>query len=284
MPRARRSLGQHFLMDPNLQRNIVAALDASLADTVLEIGPGTGALTRHLAGSVAHLVAVEIDARCAEQLERELGGVPGVRIIHGDALDLDLEADPGDVANLKVIGNIPYFITTPLIFWLLDRPVRPARIVLTVQREVADRLLAEPGSKDYGALTVGVRSVARVERLFQVSRSAFRPVPDVDSSVVRITPMKPPALSEPEERDVRALSRVAFSRRRKQLQKILRSAPEYGLDRTSLEAVQQETGIELERRPETLSPPEFARLARALRHDPATDAAERPASHARRRR
>lgn len=283
MPRARRSLGQHFLVDPNLQRKIVAALDASATDVVLEIGPGTGALTRHLAGRTGRLVAVELDARCADQLEQELGAVPGVQIIRGNALDLDLEAEVGDVAHLKVIGNIPYFITSPLIFWLLERRVRPARIVLMVQREVADRLMAEPGAKEYGALTVGVRSVARVERLFQVGRLAFRPVPDVDSTVVRITPMTPPPLSPTEEGDVRALSRVAFSYRRKQLQKILRSAPEYRLARGRLDAVQRETGIALDRRPETLSPLEFAALAKVLRTGGATGE-QPPASHTTRRR
>ncbi|MGH7483728.1 MAG: ribosomal RNA small subunit methyltransferase A, partial [Longimicrobiales bacterium] len=142
---------------------------------------------------------------------------------------------------------------------------RPLDIVLMVQREVADRILAEPGGREYGALSVGVRTVARVERLFDVGRRAFRPVPDVDSSVVRITPVRPPPLSEPEERAVRTLTRAAFSRRRKQLGTILRSAPELALDADAVDALAEETGIEMRRRPETLAPDEFVALTRGLR-------------------
>ncbi len=263
--RARRSLGQNFLVDPNLQRKIVAALEAGPDDEVLEIGPGTGALTRHLAGRVRRLTAVELDERCHAELERDLGGEPGVRIVHGDALELALEDVTDDVARLRVVGNIPYNITTPLVFWLLERPVRPAVIVLMVQREVADRILAEPGTKAYGALSVGVRIVADVERLFNVGRNVFRPVPDVDSAVIRIVPHAPPRISPELEADVRELTRAAFSMRRKQLQKTLRTAPAFDLDAGAVGRVEAETGIRLERRPETLSPDDFVRLARALR-------------------
>lgn len=264
MVRARRSLGQNFLVDPNIQRKIVAALDAGPADTVLEIGPGTGALTRHLAGRVGRLVAVEKDPRCAAELERELGAAPGLRIVRGDVLELDLDATVDDVARLSVVGNIPYNITTPILFWLLERRPRPRVIVLMVQREVADRILAEPGGRQYGALSVGVRTLADAERLFTVGRGAFRPVPDVDSAVLRITPHMPPRLGPEEERAVRTLTRVAFSRRRKQLQKTLRTAPEYALDAAALARVEATTRIALRRRPETLAPEEFVALARAL--------------------
>lgn len=265
MRRAKRSLGQNFLIDPNIQRKIVEAVDPGPNDEVLEIGPGTGALTRHLAGAVRRLVAVELDDDLVAALRQEFDGAPGVEIVHGNVLEQDLAELVEDVAALKVVGNIPYNITTPLIFWLLERPVRPARIVLMVQKEVADRIMAQPGGKAYGALSVGVRTVAEVERLFTVGRGAFRPVPDVDSAVIRITPYRPSPLSAEEEADVRALSRTAFGWRRKQLQKILRSAPGYRLDADAVAAVCREAGVEPSARPETLDPDTFIRLARALR-------------------
>jgi 16S rRNA (adenine1518-N6/adenine1519-N6)-dimethyltransferase len=265
MVRAKKSLGQNFLVDPMIQRRIVAALDAGPGDEVLEIGPGTGALTRHLAGEVRHLVAVELDDRLVAALRREYADEPSVEIHHANALDLDLADLSADVSALRVIGNIPYNITTPLIFWLLDRPVRPDRIVLMIQKEVADRILAAPGTKAYGALSVGVRTVANVERLFTVSRGAFNPVPAVDSAVIRITPLRPPPLEPREEGDLRTLTRTAFAWRRKQLQKILRSAPEYELDQPAMAQIEAETGIELRLRPEALSPDEFIRLSRGLR-------------------
>jgi 16S rRNA (adenine1518-N6/adenine1519-N6)-dimethyltransferase len=265
MVRAKRSLGQNFLVDRSFQHRIVAALEAGPGDEVLEIGPGTGALTRHLVGQVGRLIAVELDDRLVETLRDEYGAIPGVEIEHANALDLDLADLSEDPAALLVIGNIPYNITTPLIFWLLDRPVRPARIVLMIQKEVADRILAPPGTRAYGALSGGVRSVAMVERLFNVSRGAFRPVPDVDSTVIRITPLRPSPLRPEEESDLRTLTRAAFAWRRKQLQKILRSAPEYGLDQDAAARIEAETGIELRQRPESLGPEEFIRLSRGLR-------------------
>ena len=265
MVRAKKSLGQNFLVDPNIQRKIVEALGAGPGDEVLEIGPGTGALTRHLAGSVRRLIAVELDDRLAESLREEFADAPGVEIVHADALKLDLGELVEDVAALKVVGNIPYNITTPLIFWLIGREVRPERIVLMVQKEVADRILAPVGGKAYGALSVGVRTIAEVERLFIVGRGAFRPVPGVDSAVIRITPLRPAPLDPEEERDLRALTRAAFAWRRKQLQKILRAAPGYGLDPEEVASVAAAAGVEPTGRPESLDPDAFIRLARALR-------------------
>ncbi len=262
--RARRSLGQNFLVDPNLQRKIVAALEPDPNDEVVEIGPGTGALTRHLVGAVRRLTLIELDERCVQALRADLGDRPDVRVLHADALDVDLEQEVGDIAALKVIGNIPYNITSPLLGWLLERERRPALIVMMVQREVADRIAAEPGTRAYGALSVGVRAVADVERLFTVGRSAFRPVPDVDSTVLRIVPHVPPHLTPAEERALRTLTRTAFSMRRKQLQKILRSAGEYRLGADRLAEVSSESGIDLRRRPETLTPEELTGLARAI--------------------
>jgi 16S rRNA (adenine1518-N6/adenine1519-N6)-dimethyltransferase len=264
--RARKSLGQNFLIDANQQRRIVDALDTSPDDTVIEIGPGHGALTRHLAGTVARLILIELDRDLAPALAREFAGDPRVTVIEADVLDTDLrELAGGDMSRVRIVGNIPYNITTPIIFRLLERDQRPERIVLMIQREVADRILAPPGDGDYGALSVGVRSVARVERLFHVGRASFRPVPRVDSSVIRITPFLPPPLSERDEHDLRDLTRAVFSWRRKQLQKTLRSAPGYELDADAVREVQRKTGIPLDLRPEQLGPDQLIALARALR-------------------
>ena len=258
--RAKKSLGQNFLVDVGLQQKIVEALDCSKSDTVLEIGSGRGALTRHLVGRAGHLVLVELDDQLAEALRDEWGPRPDVDVLHRDFLELDWCAVVPDPTELLVVGNIPYNITAPIIFKLLERP-RPRDIILMVQREVADRLAAEPGTSEYGALTVGVRSVASVEKVFRVPRFAFRPVPGVDSTVVRITPFAPPPLSADQERALRVLTRAAFAWRRKQMQKILRDHEALRLSRDRLEDLTRETGWDLTRRPETLSPDDFVRLS-----------------------
>jgi 16S rRNA (adenine1518-N6/adenine1519-N6)-dimethyltransferase len=263
--RAKRSLGQNFLIDPNIQRRIVEAIEPSPEDEILEIGPGLGALTRHLAGRVRRLVLVELDDDLAARLRMEYADAPDVVVVHGDILEVPLEDLSDQPATLKVIGNIPYNITTPIIFHLLERAVRPAAIVLMVQKEVADRLLAPPGSRTYGALAIGVQSVADVSRVLQVRRGAFRPTPDVDSTVIRIVP-RSGAVDPTIEPELRTLTRVAFGQRRKQFQKILRDA--YHLDAAGIQALEVATGFDLRARPETFSPDEFIRLARALEAHP----------------
>jgi 16S rRNA (adenine1518-N6/adenine1519-N6)-dimethyltransferase len=264
VPRARRSLGQNFLVDPNIQKKIVAAIQPRPDDEVLEIGPGHGALTDHLAGTVRRLVVVELDRDLAHRLEQRFAGRTDVRVLNRNILDTPLNALSDNPAALKVLGNIPYYITTPILFHLLRREARPAHIVLMVQREVAERITATHGA-NYGALSVGVLAVARVERLFHVGRNAFRPVPNVDSTVIRITPIRPFPLAEHEEADLRSLTQAAFGWRRKQLQRTLRSAPDFGLDVAAITRLEARTGIDLDRRPETLVPADLIRLARELR-------------------
>jgi len=263
LPRAKRALGQNFLVDPNVQRKIVAALDPGPGDEVLEIGPGVGALTRHLAGRVRRLVLVELDNALAARLREEFAGDPSVEVLNEDVLEVPLERISADPGRLKVIGNIPYNITTPILFGLLERRPRPAAIVLMVQREVADRILEPAGSKTYGALAVGVQSVADVSRVMNVSRDAFRPVPDVMSSVVRIVPHDPPRLTPDDEAALRELTRAAFQQRRKQFQRILRDAYDLSVDEVA--AVGRAAGMDLVQRPETFSPQKFIDLARVLR-------------------
>lgn len=261
--RPKRSLGQNFLVDANLQRKIVDAVGASADDEVLEIGPGRGALTRHLAGSVGRLVLVELDDDLAHALEERYGSRPDVEVVHGDVLEVPLEAHLRDPAAVRVVGNIPYNITTPIVFRLLERP-RPRDIVLMVQEEVADRIVAPVGTKAYGALSVGVRAVAEVERLFKVGRGAFRPVPGVDSAVIRITPHRPERTTVADEESLRVLVRAAFQWRRKQLRKILRDHPDLGFGPERLERGLAAAGAEPTDRPETVSPDGFVRLAGAV--------------------
>ena len=264
--RAKKSLGQNFLVDANLQRKIVASISPHLDDEVLEIGPGVGALTRHLAGKVRRLILVELDDELARRLGSQYSDDPRVEVVHADFLTIPLEQISADPAQLKIIGNIPYNITTPILFSLLERRPRPREIVLMVQREVADRILAEPGSKTFGALAVGVQSVATAERVINVGRNAFRPVPDVESTVIRIVPHTPPRATVDEETALRRLTRAAFGQRRKQFQRILRDA--YQLTPEEIVTLEARTGFDLRMRPEQFGPERFAELAHALTPQP----------------
>lgn len=250
-----RRLGQHFLFDPGILGRIADAAGLSGADTVLEIGPGRGTLTRELARRAGTVVAIEADRALAAALAAA-PPAPNVTVIAGDALEVPWP--PADV----IAGNIPYQITSPLIERALTPP-RPRAIVFLVQREVADRLAAAPGSRAYGALTAGVALVAGVERLFAVRAGAFRPPPRVESAVVRLTPRPAPLARTPaEEAAARRLIRSAFQRRRQQLQRTIREV--YGLDATDVGRVLSALDIAPETRAEALSPEQFVALARSL--------------------
>lgn len=263
-PRARKSLGQNFLVDPNLQRRIVSALGAGPRDEVLEIGPGRGALTGHLAGRVGRLTLVELDNALAEHWRRASADRVDVDVVHRSVLDLPLDEVSEHPEKLLVVGNIPYNITTPILFHLLERP-RPARIVLMVQKEVGERIVAEVATRAYGALAVGVRSVASARICFGVGRRAFRPVPGVDSVVVEITPHVPERTTAGEERDLRRLTRAAFQWRRKQFQKTLRDHPDLQIPSERVAAIGRALEVDLTRRPETFDPDALLALARAIR-------------------
>jgi len=200
-----------------------------------------------------------------QYLERWLedGARPEVRIIQGDILQHPPASLTVGVAGLKVVGNIPYNLTSPILFFLLTPP-RPLEILLMVQKEVGDRILASPGTSAYGALSVGVQTVARVERILRVPPTAFRPMPAVESVVLRISPVRPPPLEPSEEEAVRTLTRAAFQQRRKQFQRILRNRPDSALSMKQIKELEEATGFDLRRRPETFSPSEFVLLARAL--------------------
>lgn len=262
--RPKKSLGQNFLIDGNLQRKIVEALDLGPNDEVLEIGPGKGALTQHLVGRCRSLFLVELDRDLAADLERVHGGVPGIKVANEDILNVRASHLSEGVSELKVVGNIPYNITTPILFHLLVPP-RPQQILLMVQKEVGERVLASPGTSAFGALTVGVQSVASVEKVLKVPSTAFRPVPAVESVVIRVVPIRPEPLSPEEEKALRSLTRAAFQQRRKQFQSILRNHPAWGLSHEQIGALEALTGFDLSRRPETFSPKNFIELSKALK-------------------
>jgi 16S rRNA (adenine1518-N6/adenine1519-N6)-dimethyltransferase len=263
--RAKKSLGQNFLVDPNYQKKIVDALSLTGDDELIEIGPGTGAITQHMVGQVRRFTAIELDDQLAAALRDRYSDEPSFHLVHQDVMLVPLREIAENVETLKIVGNIPYNITSPLIFKLLERENRPAMIVVMVQKEVADRIVAPPGDKDFGALSVGIQAVADAERLFVVPRGAFRPAPNVDSAVVRIVPRRPLQLSAAEEHDLRELTRAAFAMRRKQLQKILRSAELYELPADDVAALEQQLGYSLTVRPEQLSASQFVELSRKLR-------------------
>jgi len=261
--RAKRSLSQNFLIDPNLKGKLVDALEAEPTDVVLEIGPGHGELSERMVGAVARLILVEKDDRLVAHLRERWSDRDDVSIVHADALETDLSGLAEGCSGLRVISNVPYSITSPLLFRFLEVRPRPLRIVVLVQEEVGRRIVAEPGTREYGALSVGVRTRAEARIAFRVGRLVFRPVPAVDSVAVVIDPK----IDAPGEKDLealRTLTRVAFSRRRKQIRRILRDAPEYGLTAPEAEALLAEAGIDPMARPETLEPDVFLGLAAQL--------------------
>lgn len=258
MPRAKRRLGQHFLADPGLLARIADALQAGSDDTVLEIGPGPGGLTGPLLERAGRVVAIEKDSELIPALRKRF---PSLEVREGDALDLDWHALAPAPARLLVTGNIPYNITSPLIDKAL-LPPRPARIVFLVQKEVADRVTAQPGTPPYGALSIGVQAVARAERVFTVPAGAFHPRPKVDSAVLRLTPLAQPLIADRERESFRALVVGLFGFRRKQLLRGLRELT--GWEARRLGPVLAAAGLGASVRPEVLSPADLVRLHRRL--------------------
>jgi 16S rRNA (adenine1518-N6/adenine1519-N6)-dimethyltransferase len=257
-----RRLGQHFLTDRNILRRIVDALDPRPGETVIEVGPGRGSLTEVLLARGLQVVAIERDRALAEQLRFQVSGVR-CQVVTGDALQLDWHElhsrhlTPDTRHRLKIIGNIPYAITSPLLEKALTPPL-PERVVVLVQHEVAQRVAAAPGSKAYGALSVGVQAVCRVEKLFAVAPGAFRPPPKVRSALLRLIPRADPLVRPDEVAALRAFVTACFGRRRKQLRN---AVP--GATRDALLAL----GFDPAARPETLAPADFVRLLRWSREN-----------------
>jgi 16S rRNA (adenine1518-N6/adenine1519-N6)-dimethyltransferase len=255
--RPKKELGQHFLVDENILGVIGRLAELQDDDVVLEVGPGLGVLTAYLADRVRQVHAVELDASLGPQLMERLAGRPNVELRFGDALRLDLVAlAPGAT---KLVANLPYNIATPLVAESLDRLPGIDLWCVMVQREVADRFFAEPSTKAYGAVSVLVQLVAERTGFHPVSRTVFRPRPNVESAIVAFRRTQLPA-------DFRSIKRVveaAFAHRRKRLANSLELA---GLaDRARAEAALAEIGRTPNVRAEELAPPEFLRLAEALR-------------------
>jgi len=255
MPPIRKNLGQHFLNDQRILQRIVDALELRGDETVVEIGPGRGSLTELLVPVAKRLVLIEYDRMLAARLREKYASAPSVTVVEADVLTVDL----GEVAGgpFVLVGNVPYYITTPILFHALEPP-RPDRAVYLVQREVADRIVAEPGSHDYGALSVNVQGFAHAKKLFRVAAGSFEPPPKVESAVVRIDPRDDPVVDASREARFRRFVQDAFGMRRKQMRRVIRSL--MSLDAESAEALLQRAGIDPTARPETLSPEQFASL------------------------
>jgi 16S rRNA (adenine1518-N6/adenine1519-N6)-dimethyltransferase len=256
VPRAKRRLGQHFLTDPRILARIADAVEATPRDTVLEIGPGPGGLTGALLERAGRVIAIEKDGELVEPLRTRY---PALKVVHGDALDLDWHALAG--GSFLAAGNIPYNITSPLLDKALTLPP-PQRIVFLVQKEVAERVTAQPGTSEYGALTVGVQTAAIAERLFTVPAGAFQPRPKVDSAVLRLTPRDQPLVSVDERDRFRAMVVGLFGFRRKQMLRGVRELTGWDSDRAS--SVLRQAAIPESVRPEVLTPADFVRLLHAL--------------------
>ena len=259
LPPPRKRFGQHFLTDRRALDRIVDALDPGPGDTVVEIGPGRGALTDRLAPRCARLIAVEIDRDLVRHLRERYADRPSVEIVEGDALDADWGAIAGSPYLLA--GNLPYYITTPLLFRVLAPP-RPVRAVLLMQREVAARLAAAPGADDYGALTVNVQVSASVRTVARVPAGAFHPRPDVESAIVLLEPRAEPLVQPGEEEPFRQLVQAAFGMRRKQILRIVRER--WIPDAAKAAALLEGLEIEAASRPEVLRPSDFVGLLRAI--------------------
>jgi 16S rRNA (adenine1518-N6/adenine1519-N6)-dimethyltransferase len=224
-------------------------------DIVIEIGPGRGSLTDILAARSGRLIAVEIDRALSAELRARYRDRPNVEIVEGDFLEADLRASAGE--DFLLIGNVPYNITTPIVFRALEPPI-PRRSVFLVQREVAERMAAREDTESYGALSVNVAVVANVEQVFTVPASAFRPPPKVESAVVRLTPRAQPLVPVESLPAFRAFVQAAFGLRRKQMQRVLRTAR--GLSSDAAAALLARAEIDPAARPEVLSPQKLALL------------------------
>jgi 16S rRNA (adenine1518-N6/adenine1519-N6)-dimethyltransferase len=275
--RARKSLGQNFLTDHQIARRIIDAVSAAPTDAIIEIGPGKGALTAMLLRGSGHVVAVEIDARLVEELRRTTK-TEDLTIIAADALNLNWDeiidnakskvnasVGPGEASGrVRIVANLPYYISTPIIEKLLSLRRRIFDMTLMLQKEVADRITSEPGGKEYGYLSVMVQYYCVATKLFEVPPSAFTPEPKVDSAVIRLRVREEPAVKVADERKFFALVRVCFAQRRKTILNNLKAAGASPLFTRDVQLALEAASVAPQRRAETLSIMEFAALAEML--------------------
>lgn len=258
--RADKKLGQNFLIDENVVRQIVEAAELSEADIVLEVGPGIGTLTQGLAESKAQVVAVELDTRLLPVLATTLEGYDNVRVVHGDILKVNIMEEVG-APSFKVCANLPYYITTPIIFALLEKRLPMERLVAMVQKEVAERMAAQPGGKDYGALSVAIQYYTEPEIAFIVPPTSFIPAPAVDSAVIVCKRREKPPVEVCDEGLFFRVVKAAFSLRRKMLSNSLKNM---GIKAEQVAKWLELADVDGKRRAETLSLEDFAKLTNSF--------------------
>ncbi|MCI2146736.1 MAG: 16S rRNA (adenine(1518)-N(6)/adenine(1519)-N(6))-dimethyltransferase RsmA [Clostridiales bacterium] len=260
-----KSFGQNFLIDPDVISGIADGAALAPEDFVLEIGPGIGVLTSEICQRAGRAASVEIDPHMVEVLHDTLAEFSNVHVIQQDVLKADLnriiQQERGDCAHVKVLGNLPYYITTPIIMKLLTEGIPAECIVIMMQKEVADRIQAGPGSRTYGALSVTVQYYCTVSEVMEVPRQCFMPQPKVDSAVLRLDVRSRPAVDVQDEAMFFRCVKAGFSQRRKTL---LNSLMTMGESKDSIRSALEQAGIDPRRRAETLSLEEFGRLSDAF--------------------
>ncbi len=251
---AKKHLGQNFLFDTSILGEIVEASGITPNDTVVEVGPGLGTLTKLLAGRAKKVITIELDHELCLRLLPELKTFRNIDLIEGDAMKYRYE----DIGRFSVVANIPYYITTPLIFRLLETKQNLESMTLTIQKEVAERIVAAPGGKDYGVLSIMLQYYTLPEMKFMIPKESFHPVPKVDSAVVHIRTRDMPAVRVKDEALFIKLVKTSFMQRRKTLSNSLKP---FG---PGIKDILKNTGIDPQRRPETLSMEDFAEIANLL--------------------
>lgn len=265
----KKSLGQNFLIDPNILRNITKYAELTEEHGAIEIGPGIGALTENLARASKKVVAYEIDQRLFPILDDTLAPYDNVKIIHNDVLKADvgqmIEEEFAGVSDIMVVANLPYYVTTPIIMKLLEEQLPIRGLVVMLQKEVAERISAKPGTKEYGSLSIAIQYFTRAEVVMIVPKTVFMPQPNVDSAVIRLLKRDEPAVKVKDESFFFTITRLSFAQRRKTLLNNLTNGLPNGKEKKeSIVHALDRAGIDPTRRGETLSLEEFARLSDEL--------------------
>ncbi|TFE01913.1 16S rRNA (adenine(1518)-N(6)/adenine(1519)-N(6))-dimethyltransferase RsmA [Jeotgalibacillus sp. R-1-5s-1] len=265
----KKSLGQNFLIDPNILHNIVSHAELTKEDGAIEIGPGIGALTEHLARAAKKVTAFEIDQRLLPILADTLSPYDNVNILHSDVLKADvnqvIEEQFQDVKNLMVVANLPYYVTTPIILKLLTERLPIKGMVVMLQKEVADRIAAKPGTKNYGSLSIAIQYYTEASTVMIVPKTVFIPQPNVDSAVIKLVKRDKPPVDVISEDFFFTITRASFAQRRKTIINNLTSQlPEGKAKKEAIIAALERAEIDPGRRGESLSIPDFARLANEL--------------------
>ena len=281
--RIKKRLGQNFLIDEGILNRIVEAADLSKDDIVIEIGPGMGTLTKKLAQEVKKVLAIEIDENLVKLLRETLKSYSNVEIIQADILKINLKKLPitsyrSPVTKFKVVANLPYYITTPIIIHLLEAREILSNIVIMIQKEVGRRMVAKPRTKDYGALSLLIQYYTKPQITVKVPRSAFLPEPEVDSCVVNLEVREKPAVEVKDEELFFKVVRAAFEQRRKALKNALSRTRDLRLDKKKVLEILEKVDIKPLRRGETLSLEEFARLSNLLTKKDVTQLTSQPVS------